>query len=132
MKNDGVSPFRIDVAPEMLRDLRRRLENTRWSYQVEGTSWKAGTDLNYLKDLVAYWHDTYDWRKQEAALNQFAHFRTEVDDIGIHFIHERGKGTESLPTHPYTRLSRFVLSLRENNSDAHRPCVFRRTGRGCF
>jgi pimeloyl-ACP methyl ester carboxylesterase len=104
MKNDRISPFRIDVAPELLSDLRQRLKNTRWSYQVQGTSWEAGTDLNYLKELVAYWHDTYDWRKHEAALNQFAHFKTEVDDIGIHFIHERGKGPNPFPlilTHGY-------------------------------
>ena len=69
-----------------------------------GTSWEAGTDLNCLKELVAYWHDTYDWGKQEAALNQFAHFKTEVDDIGIHFIHERGQGPNPFPlilTHGY-------------------------------
>jgi pimeloyl-ACP methyl ester carboxylesterase len=104
MKNDRISPFRIDVAPEMLSDLRHRLKNTRWSYQVKDTGWKAGTDLNYLEELVAYWHDTYDWHKQETALNQFAHFRTEVDDIGIHFIHEHGKGPHPFPlilTHGY-------------------------------
>jgi epoxide hydrolase len=102
MKNDRISPFRIDVAPELLSDLRQRLKNTRWSYQVQGTSWEAGTDLNYLKELVAYWHDTYDWRKHEAALNQFAHFKTEVDDIGIHFIHEGGD----------EEMGRFVQSAR--------------------
>jgi pimeloyl-ACP methyl ester carboxylesterase len=71
---------------------------------VEGTNWEAGTNLNYLKELVAYWRDTYDWRKHEAALNQFPHFKTEVDDIGIHFIHERGKGSNPFPlilTHGY-------------------------------
>jgi pimeloyl-ACP methyl ester carboxylesterase len=97
MKNERVSPFRIDIAPELLNDLRQRLKNTRWSYQVKDSSWDAGTDLDYLKELVAYWLDTYDWRKHEADLNQFAHFRTEVDDIGIHFIHERGKGPKPFP-----------------------------------
>ena len=86
MKKDSITPFRIDVAPEVLTDLQQRLKNTRWSYQVRGTHWEAGTDLNYLKDLVDYWQDTYDWRRHEAALNRFAHFKTEVDDIGIHFI----------------------------------------------
>src|ERR1019366_10032684 len=87
-----VSEFRIDVAPEVLSDLRQRLKNTRWSSQVEGTKWDAGTDLEYLKELVAYWQDTYDWRKHETAINQFAHFKTEAGGIGIHFIHERAKG----------------------------------------
>ena len=43
-----------------------------------------------------YWRDTYDWRKHETALNH-AHFKTELDDIGIHFIHERGKGPNPFP-----------------------------------
>jgi pimeloyl-ACP methyl ester carboxylesterase len=104
MKNDKVSPFRIQVAEEVLNDLRHRLNHTRWSYQVEGKHWDAGTDLDYLRELVAYWQGTYDWRKHEAALNQFAHFKTSVDGFGIHFIHERGKGPNPFPillTHGY-------------------------------
>ena len=104
MKDVNISPFTIDVAAEVLTDLRQRLNETRWSYQVEGTKWDAGTDLNYLKELVNYWQDTYDWCKQEAALNQFAHFQTKLDDIGIHFIFERGKGPRPFPlilTHGY-------------------------------
>ena len=69
MKNDTSSAFRIDVAPEVLTDLRQRLKNTRWSFQVEDANWDAGTDLHYLKQLVAYWQDSYDWRKHETALN---------------------------------------------------------------
>ena len=104
MRNGNVSPFRINVAPEVLSDLRQRLKNTRWSYQLEGSNWDAGTDLDYLKQLVDYWQDTYDWGKQEAALNHFAHFKTDVDGIGIHFIHERGNGPNPFPiilTHGY-------------------------------
>ncbi len=104
MTSDRVSPFTIDVAPEVLDDLRGRLGRTRWPYQVEGSSWDAGTDTGYLRELVAHWRDAYDWRRQEAALNGFAHFRTEVDDLGIHFVHERGKGPRPFPlllTHGY-------------------------------
>jgi len=84
---DEITPFRIEVPEDVLSDLRQRLEHTRWSYQLEGTNWDAGTDLDYVKELLAYWQDTYNWRKQEAALNRFAHFKTEVDGIGIHFVH---------------------------------------------
>ncbi len=99
-----MSPFKIDVAPDVLIDLNHRLTNTRWSYQVEGTAWEVGTDLNYLRQLVTYWQDQYDWRTHEAALNRFAHFKTPVDDIGIHFIHQRGHGPDPFPlilTHGY-------------------------------
>jgi pimeloyl-ACP methyl ester carboxylesterase len=92
MKNHEVSPFKLEVAEDVLSDLRQRLTNTRWSSQVEGQHWETGIDLHYLRDLVDYWQSEYNWRKQEAALNQFAHFKTTVDGAGIHFIHERGKG----------------------------------------
>jgi Epoxide hydrolase N terminus len=112
MKTNGISAFRIDVAKEVLSDLRQRLQSTRWSYQAEGTDWDAGTDLNYLKELVDYWRDNYDWRKQETALNQFAHFKTDVDGIGIHFIHEHGKGPNPLP-----------IILTSRSAPMKRPCT---------
>jgi pimeloyl-ACP methyl ester carboxylesterase len=123
MKNDEIRAFRIEVAPEVLSDLRQRLKNTRWSYQLEGTNWDAGTDLDYLKELVDYWQNTYDWQKQEAALNQFAHFKTGVDGIGIHFIHERGKGPNPFPiilTHGYPdssyRFAKIIPMLTDPES----------------
>jgi pimeloyl-ACP methyl ester carboxylesterase len=93
----SIQPFRIDVAPEVLSDLRQRLKNTRWSYQLEGTNWEAGTDLNYLKEFVAYWHDTYDWRKHEATLNQFAHFKADIGWLNVHFVEAKGQGPAPMP-----------------------------------
>jgi pimeloyl-ACP methyl ester carboxylesterase len=123
MKNGEISTFRIDVIADVLSDLRQRLTNTRWSYQLEGTNWDAGTDLNYLRELVDYWQNTYDWRKHEAELNQLAHFKTEVDGIGIHFIHERGKGPNPFPiilTHGYPdsfyRFAKIIPMLTDPES----------------
>jgi pimeloyl-ACP methyl ester carboxylesterase len=87
-----------------LSDLQQRLANTRWSLALEQIGWDAGTDAQYLKDLVRYWQNTYDWRKHETALNQLAHFKSEIDGIAIHFIHERGNGPNPFPiiiTHGY-------------------------------
>lgn len=123
MANNGISPFNIYVDPEVLSDLLRRLRNTRWSYQVEGAGWNAGTDLEYLRELANYWQDAYDWRKHEAALNKFAHFKTKVEDIGIHFIHERGKGPNPFPlilTHGYPdsfyRFTKIIPMLTDPES----------------
>lgn len=91
-----VTPFTINIPQPTLDDLRARLERTRWPDQVDGAGWNYGANLAYMQELTAYWHDTFDWRKQEAALNRFAQFRAEVDGIGIHFIHERGKGPHPL------------------------------------
>ena len=104
MQNKIISPFRIDVSPEVLSDLQQRLRTTRWSEEVKDAGWDYGTNLGYLKELVDYWQHQYDSRKQEKALNQFAHFKTKVGDAGIHYVHERGKGPSPFPlilTHGY-------------------------------
>src|SRR5438477_1982860 len=123
MQNDKIDPFKIDIAPDVLSDLQQRLKNTRWSFQIDGTGWDAGTDVEYLKDLLNYWQNDYDWRKHERTLNQFAHFKTDVDDIGIHFIHVRGKGPDPFPlilTHGYPdsfyRFSKIIPMLTDPDS----------------
>ena len=92
-----IQPFTIHVAQSTLDDLRERLARTRWPDEVQGADWDYGTNLEYLKALVAYWHHQFDWRAQEARLNQFVQFRTEIDGFGIHFIHDRGQGPKPLP-----------------------------------
>src|SRR5947207_9781444 len=93
----SIQAFTIHLAQSALDELQERLGRTRWPDEVEGAGWDYGTNLGYLKGLVAYWQNGFDWRAQEAALNQFAHFKTEIDGLGIHFIHERGKGPNPLP-----------------------------------
>jgi pimeloyl-ACP methyl ester carboxylesterase len=90
-------PFTINVSESVLSDLRSRLARTRWTDEIEGAGWDYGTNRDYLKSLVDYWQNGFDWRAQEAMLNQFPHFRAEVDGVGIHFIHVRGKGPNPQP-----------------------------------
>lgn len=92
-----VQPFTVHVADDTLQDLRERLARTRWPGELPHTGWDYGSNLAYVKELAAYWQSEFDWRAQEAALNRFSHFRTTVDGMGIHFIHEKGKGPAPLP-----------------------------------
>ena len=92
-----IQPFTIEVADDVLADLRRRLTATRWPDEVDDAGWDYGTNLTYLKGLVAYWRDGFDWRAQEATLNQYAQYRANVDGVGVHFVHERGRGPHPLP-----------------------------------
>lgn len=91
------NPFQISVSQSVLDDLRVRLEQTRWPDSVAEAGWNYGTNLEYLKELVAYWSRDFDWRKQEKILNRFSHFRSQIEGQDIHFIHERGKGPSPLP-----------------------------------
>jgi pimeloyl-ACP methyl ester carboxylesterase len=92
-----VRPFFIDIPEATIRDLRERLTRTRWPGEVPDSGWEYGANLGYLKDLVAYWRDAFDWRAQERRLNELSHFRTDIDGLGIHFIHIRGNGPSPFP-----------------------------------
>lgn len=93
----SIQPFSIKVPQSVLDDLHTRLARTHWTAEVEGVGWDYGTSAGYMKELADYWQHHYDWRKHETALNQFHHFKADVDGIGIHFIHERGKGPDPTP-----------------------------------
>jgi len=91
------TPFKVDIAQPVLADLRQRISNTRWTDEADNADWKFGTNRDYLQSLLEYWHDGFDWRAQENAINRFAQFRTDVDGTCVHFIHERGRGERCLP-----------------------------------
>ena len=93
----NIQPFTIGIPQETLDDLRGRLANTLWPDEAEHTGWNYGTNMGYLKELVEYWQHSYDWRAQEAKLNQFAQFRADIDGQNIHFLHVRGKGPNPTP-----------------------------------
>ena len=97
MVTQAVRPFTIQVPESVLDDLRARLRQTRWPGEVPGTGWTYGTNLDYMRDLVRYWLDEYDWRAQEAALNRLPQFPATVDGLQIHFVHVRGNGPNPMP-----------------------------------
>ena len=84
---DEIAPFRVEVSEADIIDLDTRLARTRWPERETVTDWSQGVPLDYLKRLCLYWADTYDWRQREVRLNLFPQFRTEIDGLGIHFLH---------------------------------------------
>lgn len=95
--NDALEPFWIDVDETVLLDLRERLARTRFPDQIDGTGWDYGFPTDYLRQLVEYWRDRYDWRAQEARLNEFSHFRTMIHGQTIHFLHARSPHPAAFP-----------------------------------
>ncbi len=91
------TPFTIAIPEATLTDLRERLTRVRWPNDFANDNWAYGANAAYLKELVAYWRDGYDWRAQEKAMNAFTHYKTTIDDVPIHFIHEPGKGPNPMP-----------------------------------
>jgi pimeloyl-ACP methyl ester carboxylesterase len=90
-------PFRLHVSDETLQDLRERLMRVRWPDEPPAPPWSTGSSVAYMRDLVSYWSDGFDWRAQEAALNSFRQFKVPLGGIDLHFIHEEGKGPNPMP-----------------------------------
>jgi pimeloyl-ACP methyl ester carboxylesterase len=93
----AVVPFKIRVADEVLTDLKQRLARVRFTDEVADADWKYGTNLSYLKQLVAYWRDKYDWRAEERKLNRFEQFTTNIDGLNVHFIWRKSKERNAFP-----------------------------------
>jgi len=109
-----LEPFSIAIDVETLKDLAERIRRTRWPEAAPDEAWRQGTDLGYLRGLLADWTDGYDWAASERELNSYAHFRAELDDVRIHFVHERardGLGTPLILTHGWPSLFIEYLPL---------------------
>ena len=92
-----IRPFRIEIPEAALRDLRERLGRARFPDEIPGIGWSRGVPLDYLKDLAQYWADGFDWRRQEAKLNELPQFTTEIDGQNVHFLHVRSPEPGALP-----------------------------------
>ena len=87
----------ISIAPEAIADLRERIGRARWPDEIAGGGWQYGTNEEYLKDLCTWWANDFNWKEQEDRLNLLHHFRATIDGVGIHFVHEKGKGRKRIP-----------------------------------
>jgi pimeloyl-ACP methyl ester carboxylesterase len=95
--SDQIAPFRIAATDEQLEDLKRRLRATRWPERECVDDWTQGLPLAYAQQVTSYWLEKYDWRTREALLNRFPQFKTEIDGLGIHFIHVRSPHADATP-----------------------------------
>ena len=81
----GIEPFTIDIPDDVLTDLRERLTRARLPDEPAGVGWQLGMNQAYLKQLIEYWRDEFDWRAQERRLNELEQFKTRIDGLDIHF-----------------------------------------------
>jgi epoxide hydrolase len=106
--DNEIRPFRIDIPEQDLDDLRDRLGRTRWANELPlDTSgpqtgpvppgWEYGVPVSYVKELVQYWRDGYEWRAWEAKLNAYPQFTTTIDGQNFHFLHARSPEPDAIP-----------------------------------
>jgi pimeloyl-ACP methyl ester carboxylesterase len=93
----AVRPYKIDVHQDVLDDLRERLEQTRWAELPGEADWAFGTRRAYLRELIEYWRSGFEWRVQEARLNELPQFKARVGATDVHFVHVRGPQAGKMP-----------------------------------
>src|SRR3954468_13915037 len=102
--NESIRPFTVDIDQADLDDLLARLARTRLPEPAPGDNWDYGTPNHYLREMVDHWQHGFDWREQEARMNEFPHYLTEIDGQTVHFIHVPSAvegATPLLLTHTY-------------------------------
>ncbi|MFF4749260.1 epoxide hydrolase family protein [Streptomyces sp. NPDC002514] len=92
-----LTPTPVHVPDDVLLDLKERLRRTRYAVDAGNRDWYYGVDGEYLKELIDYWIDAYDWRAAEAGLNRYEQYRVEVDGVPIHFMRRAGVGPDPKP-----------------------------------
>jgi pimeloyl-ACP methyl ester carboxylesterase len=95
--NEEVRPFTLDIAEELLDDLKSRLDHARWPECETVDDWSQGVPTDKLRALVDHWRHRYDWRRCEAMLNAFGQYKTAIDGLDIHFLHIRSPEANAMP-----------------------------------
>jgi len=93
----AIRPFQLLIPQAEVDGLQHRIRSARLPQEIEGTGWERGVPVAYLKELARHWSESFDWRKQEAKINQYDQFTTELDGQTIHFFHVRGKDDHAKP-----------------------------------
>jgi Epoxide hydrolase N terminus len=89
-----VEAFKLTVSVADISDLRDRLERTRFPDQAPGLAWAYGTEVAWMRGLIDYWREKFDWAAQEARLNAFPQYKVRLHDIDLHFLHVEGQGSD--------------------------------------
>ena len=92
-----IKPFKVDISEENLQNIYSKVKNYQWHEMPDDGGWNYGTNLDYMKDFSKYWVEKFDWRKVEEKINKFQNFKSNIDGVDIHFIHEKGSGSNPKP-----------------------------------
>ena len=92
-----VKPFKVNISDQIIKDIYDKVKKYPWHEMPNDGGWEYGTNLDYMKEISKYWVSKFDWRKHEREINKSPNFITKVDDIDIHFIHEKGSGSKPVP-----------------------------------
>ena len=92
-----INPFKVKIPDEIIQNIDSKVKNYSWHEMPDDGGWDYGTNLDYMKEFSKYWLENYNWRETEKKINRFKNFKCNIDNIDIHFIHEKGSGKNPRP-----------------------------------
>ena len=92
-----INPFKVKIPDEIIKNINSKVKNYSWHEMPDDGGWDYGTNLDYMKEFSKYWLENYNWRETEKKINRFKNFKCNIDNIDIHFIHEKGSGKNPRP-----------------------------------
>jgi len=92
-----IKSYKVNIAEEVLNNIYKKVQKYPWHEMPDDGGWSYGTNFDYMKELSNYWVNKYDWKKTEEKINKFQNFKSNIDGIDIHFIYEKGSGTNPKP-----------------------------------
>ncbi len=92
-----IKSFKVQISEEKLQNIYSKVKNYQWHEMPDDGDWDYGTNLDYMKEFSNYWVSKFNWKKTEEKINSFKNFKSNIDGIDIHFIHEKGSGSNSKP-----------------------------------
>lgn len=93
----SIKPCTIRIPKEEIDNLKQRLELTRLPDEIPNAKWEYGIPLDFMKDVMRYWKDEFNWYEVERKINSFSNYKVNIEGLDVHFIHERGSGSNSIP-----------------------------------
>ncbi|KAI1886361.1 hypothetical protein AGOR_G00213230 [Albula goreensis] len=88
-EDKNIYSFSVKTSDEEIQDLHRRIDQTRFTDPLEDARFHYGFNSTYLKTVVSYWRNQFDWKEQVKVLNKYPHFKTKIEGLDVHFIHVR-------------------------------------------
>ena len=92
-----INSFKVKIPDEIIQNINSKVKNYSWHEMPDDGGWDYGTNLDYMKEFSKYWLENYNWRETEKKINRFKNFKCNIDNIDIHFIHEKGSGKNPRP-----------------------------------
>ena len=96
-KKMDINAFEINFSDVEIQNIKTKVASFPWHEMPKDGGWSFGTNIDYMKNLADYWTKEYDWKSQEARLNQFPNYKTKVDDLDIHFIIKKSSSPKAIP-----------------------------------